>query len=269
MATKQIFFAGDHNAGLHPHVFERLNKVNRGKVASYSEDEETKDMKKRFQEMIGKEVVTFTFNTGTAANVLGITTLTRPYHTVICARSAHIYTYEAGAPTRFAGVTMEALQTKDGKITIDQIECFLSKRTNENIYSQPKVVFITQPTEYGIVYSVKELTRLSQFCKSKGLCIFMDGARIANAVSKLNVDIKEITEDIGIDAFTWGGIKNGGLADVLVLLNPDLASGIQYVYKQFGQDAAKSSENDRFREGSQIWGKQGGQRHSEMGAPGQ
>jgi threonine aldolase len=70
--------------------------------------------------------------------------------------------------------------------------------------------------------------------------MFMDGARIANAVSKLNVDIKEITKDIGIDAFTWGGIKNGGLADVLVLLNPDLASGIQYVYKQFGQDCAKS-----------------------------
>jgi threonine aldolase len=92
----------------------------------------------------------------------------------------------------------------------------------------------------GTLWSIDELKELSSFCKKNSLYLFMDGARIANAVERLGVNIKEMTVDVGVDVLTWGGIKNGGLVDALIFLNPDLTRDVDFIYKQTGQDVGKS-----------------------------
>lgn len=238
--SDKIYFAGDHNAGLHPKVLDAIVRVNKGKASSYREDQETRLVNQRFEKLLGQEVKTLTFNTGTAANILALSLALKPFESVICPETAHINVYETGGPSRFIGCSVIALSTKDGKLAISELERFLKKRTKENVYSQPKLVAITQPTEFGTLWSVEELQQLSLFCKRHNLLLFMDGARIAQAVDKLGVSLKAMTVDSGVDLFTWGGIKNGGLVDVLVILNKSLVHDADYIYKQIGQDVAKS-----------------------------
>lgn len=240
MDTNKIYFAGDHNAGLHPKVLERISQANIGKAASYGGDEETLKMRQDFNHLFGKEVRTYVFNSGTAANICAIASITKPYNSIICAKSGHINTYEAGGPTRFSGCVVEALPTTNGKFSVDQLKTLLIKRPAEFDFSQPKVVYITQPTDLGVLWTKKELKELADFCHHNNLLFFMDGARIANAVSAMNVDIKSITTDVGVDLLTWGGIKNGGLADVLIYLNSEIALDVDFIYKQLGQMVAKS-----------------------------
>jgi threonine aldolase len=240
MRKEKIYFAGEHNAGLHEKVLEAIIKVNKGKVASYREDQETQRMVDNFKLLFGRPVKVLLFNSGTAANIMAIAAMTKPFNSIVCPKSGHINTYETGAPTRFTGCTLDVLPTQNGKISPRQIEELLKKRPKENVYVQPKVVFITQPTELGTVWSIDEIKELSLFCKQNGLYLLMDGARIANAVDRLGVGIKEMTTEVGIDALTWGGIKNGGLVDALIFLNPDLTADADLIYKQTGQDVAKS-----------------------------
>lgn len=237
----KIYLAGDHNAGLHPQVLAALTKANEGKAPSYGEDKETQKVTQQFTDLLKKPAKVLLFSTGTAANIVGLTALIKPWQSFICAKTGHINTYEAGGPTRFAGVTLDSLPTQDGKITIDQIKSLLDRRPVESDIVQPKVVYLTQPTEMGTVYTKEELTKISEFCKSNHLYLFIDGARIANAISKLNLPLAELTTDLDVDALTWGGIKNGGLADALIFLNPQVAqeAGVDYIYKQIGQNAAK------------------------------
>lgn len=260
MNESKIYFAGEPNAGLHPKVLDRMARATGLMDASYREDKETSEMLESFDKLFGQKVTALLFTSGTAANVAGLAQITKPYHSIICPASGHINVYEAGGPTRFSGCSIVPLPTKDGKISPDQIEEVLARKTAENIYSQPRVVFISQPTEYGTIWTVGELKELASFCKNNRLYLFMDGSRISNAVQKLGVDIKEITT--GVDVVTWGGIKNGGLADALVFINPELTHEVEFVYKQLGQDVAHSRvyaaavnallENDLWLENAKI-----------------
>lgn len=240
MVNSKKYFAGDHNAGLHSKVVQAIIRVNQGMASSYREDEETIRMQDNIDALFGKKTKALTFTTGTAANIVALTSLTKSYNSIVCAKSGHIATYEAGGPTRFSGCSLDSLPTKNGKITIEQIDQLLVKRAGSTDFIQPKVVYITQPTEMGTLWALEELKELSNYCQKKNLYLFMDGARLANAIAKLDVDIRKMTTDIGIDVVSWGGIKNGGLADVLVYLNTDLASDVGFIYKQIGQDVAKS-----------------------------
>ncbi|MFA5792459.1 MAG: aminotransferase class I/II-fold pyridoxal phosphate-dependent enzyme [Candidatus Gracilibacteria bacterium] len=240
MKTQQIFFAGDHNPGMHPKVLASLGRVNGGKMSSYREDPESQKMFENFNKLFGQKVKALNFSTGTAANIVGLSALVGPYQSIICPATAHINVYEAGALPRFAGCSLELIPTEDGKIKVSQIEEILEKKPTGNLYPQAKVVYITQPTELGTLWTISELREISAFCKKRGCYLFMDGARIANAVQALNVSIKKMTVDVGVDVLTWGGIKNGGIADVLIFLNQKPAKDVDFIYKQFGQEVAKS-----------------------------
>ncbi|OGD63033.1 hypothetical protein A2160_05305, partial [Candidatus Beckwithbacteria bacterium RBG_13_42_9] len=240
MNNNKIFFAGDHNAGLHPKVVEAIQATNTGKAPSYRDDAESLKLNQNFEKLLGQKVKLLMFNTGTAANVCAIASVIKLYQSVVCAKSGHINTYETGAVSRFAGCSLDLLPTVDGKIKVEQIAELLKRRPKENVYAQPKVVFISQPSEYGIVWSLEELKELADFCHQKDLYLFMDGARIANAVQKLGVSLKAITADVSLDMFTFGGIKNGGLVDTLIYLHPEIAPDVDFVFKQLGQDAAPS-----------------------------
>ncbi len=170
--------------------------------------------------------------TGTASNVLGIRTLAQSYHTIFCAESSHLNVDECGAPENFTGCKVLTLPTPNGKISSDQIEQYLDAIGNEH-QSQPRIVSITQPTELGTVYSIKELELLARFSHRNGMLVHMDGARLCNAAVSLGCSLRKISGDTGIDVLSFGGTKNGMMnGEAIVFFNRELSKNFKYIRKQ-------------------------------------
>ncbi|MGI9165507.1 MAG: threonine aldolase family protein, partial [Pyrinomonadaceae bacterium] len=201
-------FASDNNAGVHPAVLQAMAAANEGHVVAYGDDPYTEAAVQKFQEHFGKSIDVYFVFGGTGANVLGLKAVTEPYHAVICAETAHINVDECGAPESFTGCKLLAVQTKDGKITVDQVKPLLEGVGFEH-HVQPRVISVSQSTEMGTVYTPGELKSLARFAHKHDMLLHVDGARIANAAASLNVEIREITRDAGVDVLSFGGAKNG------------------------------------------------------------
>jgi threonine aldolase len=232
-------FASDNNANVHPKIMEALQKANTGHCLSYGEDAYTEAAVEIFREVFGRDIdVYFVFN-GTGANVTALASMTSPYQAVICTEAAHINVDECGAPQRFIGCRLLPLPSEDGKLHRSQIEPTLSALGVEH-HSQPGVISVTQSTEVGTVYTVEELKALTEFAHRNNLLVHMDGARIANAAAYLNVPMKAITADAGIDILSFGGTKNGLMfGEAVVIFNQQLARSYKYIHKQGMQLASK------------------------------
>ena len=232
-------FASDNNAGVHPEILKELALINNGHVIGYGSDIYTEQVKRLFKEKLGPETEAFLVFTGTAANVLGISCVTRSWNSVITASTAHLEQDECGAPEKFTGCKVLTVDTPDGKIDIRMIEKHMHGFDFEH-HAQPKVISITQSTEMGTVYSVQEITELADYAHLRGLLVHMDGARIANAAVHLNLPFKAFTTDAGIDVLSFGGTKNGMMAgEAVCFLKQDLSSNFKYIRKQGMQLASK------------------------------
>jgi threonine aldolase len=177
--------------------------------------------------------VYFVFN-GTGANVLSITALTHPFHSVICPSTAHIMVDECGAPEKISGCKLIPVETRDGKLTPDLIKPHLHGFDFEH-HSQPKVISISQTTELGTVYSVNEIKAISKLAHDNGMVVHMDGARIANAAISLNLPFAAFTRDAGIDVLSFGGTKNGMMFGEAVLFLNGKQELAKYYRKQISQ----------------------------------
>ena len=144
---------------------------------------------------------------------------------------------ECGAPEKFTGCKLIPVPspTSNGKITVEQIRQQLVGIGDQH-HVQPRVVSITQATEYGTVYSVKEIKNISDFAHANGILVHMDGARIANAAASLGVELNDITGKAGVDVLSFGGTKNGlMLGEAVVFFDKALAENFKYIRKQGGQ----------------------------------
>jgi threonine aldolase len=232
-------FASDNNSGVHPLIMEAIIKANRGHVLAYGEDPVTRAALEKCREHFGPKSGTFFVFTGTAANVLGLSALTRPYHAILCAETAHLNEHECGGPEKFTGCKVITVPSENGKIKPEQVEAHLDGMGDEH-YAQLKVVAITQPTECGAVYSTGEIKELSSYAHRHGLYLAMDGARIANAAASLGKSLVEITGDAGVDVLSFGGTKNGMMCgEAVVFFHPELAADFKYIRKQGMQLGAK------------------------------
>lgn len=238
--TKNIRgFASDNNAGVHPEILKELELINTGHTLGYGGDIYTKRSEKLFKEHLGKDAEVFFVFTGTAANVLGLTSITRSWNSVVTASTAHIETDECGAPEKFTGCKVLTADTPDGKITVDLISKHIHGFDFEH-HAQPKVISITQSSEMGTVYTLTEIRKLADFAHSKGLLLHMDGARIANAAVSLNLPFKAFTTDAGVDVLSFGGTKNGMMfGEAVCFLKPGLTEDFKYIRKQGMQLASK------------------------------
>jgi threonine aldolase len=163
----------------------------------------------------------------------------KPWEAVVCATSAHINVDEGGAPEKVAGIKLLQVETPDGKLTPELVDKQAWGFGNEH-RAQPKVVSITNSTEYGTVYSVAEVKALADHAHSLGMYIHLDGARISNAAASLGTSMRAFTTDAGVDAVSLGGTKNGAMgAEAAVILNPDLVPAMKYVRKSAMQLASK------------------------------
>ncbi len=232
-------FASDNNAGVHPAIFGELQAANEGHVLGYGSDDYTEKARELFREHLGSDTETFFVFTGTAANVLGLTAVTRSWNSVITASTSHLEQDECGAPEKFTGCKVLTVDTPDGKITVGMIEIHLHGFDFEH-HSQPKVVSITQSTEMGTVYTPHEIREIADYVHSRGLLLHLDGARIANAAVSLDVAFKEITTDAGVDILSFGGTKNGMMfGEAICFLKPGLSADFKYMRKQGMQLASK------------------------------
>lgn len=237
--TTRKGFASDNNAGVHPEILKAMVLANSGHTLAYGDDPFTRRAVDRFKKMFGETIEVYFVFLGTGANVLALQAATRPFHSVICAETAHIHVDECGAPERFTGCKLLTIPAADGKITVDGIKAHLHGIGFEH-HAQPRVVSITQPTELGTVYTLKEIRRITDFAHENGLIVHMDGARIANAAAVLNVNLRDITTDAGIDLLSFGGTKNGMMyGEAVVFFNTDSARNFKYIRKQSMQLASK------------------------------
>jgi threonine aldolase len=232
-------FASDNNAGVHPEILNELSGSNDGHVIGYGSDKYTRKALRLFKEQLGDQTETFFVFTGTAANVLGLSAITRSWNSVITASSAHLEQDECGAPEKFIGAKVLTVDTADGKITTKLIEKHLHGFDFEH-HSQPRVISITQSTEMGTVYTVSEIREIADFAHSKKMLLHMDGARISNAAVSLGLPFRAFTTDAGVDVLSFGGTKNGMMfGEAICFLRPGLAKDFKYLRKQGMQLASK------------------------------
>jgi threonine aldolase len=225
-------FASDNNSGVHPRVMEALAEVNQGHYVGYGDDPFTAQAKLKFQELLGNNIEIFFVYNGTGANTVILNTVTRSYHSIICAETSHVNVDECGAPGAITGCKLEFVPAPEGKLTPDLVKTMLYGIGFEH-HSQPKVVTITQSTELGTLYSLMELKTLADFCHDNNLLLHLDGARIANAAVALDCSFKEMTTDTGIDLMSFGGTKNGMMfGEAVVFFRPELSEDFRYFRKQ-------------------------------------
>lgn len=232
-------FASDNNSPTHPKVMEAILEANQGHALAYGSDYFTDRAVKKLKQVFGQNCEPFFLFTGTGANVLSLAALTRSHHAVICAEESHLNGPECSAPEQIARVKLFGVPTRTGKIGAPDIEGFFGHRGDQH-HAQPKVVSLTQATDFGLCYSIQELTEICEFAHSQDMYVHMDGARLSTACAALDVSLKEMTADTGLDVLSLGGTKNGLLgAEAVLFFNPELAEDFLYIRKQGMQLASK------------------------------
>lgn len=233
-------FGSDNHAGIHPRILQSLIQANAEHAPAYGTDEWTERATEEFRKQFGREAQVFFVFNGTAANVTALRAMCKPHQSVFCSDVAHIHVDECGAPEYMAGCKLLPLPSFNGKISVPEIEKAFIRRGDQH-YSQTQVLSLTQPTELGTTYSLDELKTLITWAKSKKLFVHIDGARLANAAFFLKKTLKEITTDLGVDAVSFGGTKNGlMMGEAVVILNKDLAADFKYIRKQSAQLPSKT-----------------------------
>ena len=233
-------FASDNYAGICPEAWQAMEAANHGHVTSYGDDPWTEKAADAFRKLFETECeVYFVFN-GTAANSLALASLCQSYHSVICSDQAHVETDECGAPEFFSnGSKLLVASSAEGKLTPGAIHDLATKRKDIH-YPKPRAVTITQSTETGRVYTLRELRELSASCRTHGLSLHMDGARFANACASLGCTPAEMTWKSGADVLCFGGAKNGmAMGEAVLFFDRRLATDFDYRCKQAGQLASK------------------------------
>jgi threonine aldolase len=229
-------FGSDNHAGAHPAVLAAVAAANAGDATAYGDDDTSRRAIRMLRDLSGAAEALLVFN-GTAANVLGLSLVLRPYEGVICAESSHLNVDECGAAERVLGNKLLMVDAPDGKLTPELIGRRLGGRGDEHRV-QPRVVQFAQLTELGTCYSLEELERLRQFCTAHGLFVCIDGARIANAVAELDCSLADIARYA--DVLSFGGTKNGALGvEAVLVMSEAIAASAVFQRKQLMQLGSK------------------------------
>ena len=228
-------FFSDNAAPVHPRVMEALAAANTLDTA-YDGDAWSKQLDDRFSDLFGREVRALWVPSGTAANCLALAAICPPHGGVVCHRDAHIQNDECGAPEFYThGAKLMLADGEGAKMTPATAAAVLDAIANDVHRVQPHAISITNATEYGRVYSPREVAAIGELARARGLKLHMDGARFANAVAHAGCSAAEITWQAGVDVLSFGFIKNGGMnAEMLVFFDSDLAGATPQRRKRAG-----------------------------------
>lgn len=240
---EKLSFSSDYEEGAHPLIMERLLTTNMEKTPGYGTDPYSASARAKIRTACGAPDAAVHFLVGgTQTNAAVIGTLLKPYEGVIAAKSGHIAVHEAGA-IEFTGHKVIELLHSQGKLSAKTVEDYVSGFYNdENHYHMtfPGMVYISQPTEYGTLYSLEELTAMRAVCSQYHMTLYVDGARLAYALAASDNDVT--LKDLArlCDAFYIGGTKCGALfGEAVVLPDPKLIPHFFTMIKQRGALLAK------------------------------
>lgn len=236
----KISFKNDYSEGAHPSILSALAQSNLEQQNGYGLDNYTKDAVEKIQNKLqSPSSKIILVSGGTQANLLCLSAFLQSYESIIACDTAHITDSEAGA-IEATGHKIHLAQNVDGKISPQDIINIATRYTNFPHQVKPRLVFISNATELGTIYSLQELKTIYETCQQLGLFLYMDGARLGQAISSKENDI--LWKDFAqyTDAFYIGGTKNGALlGEAIVINNPLLQQGIEYHIKQKGALLAK------------------------------
>ena len=231
-------FTSDNAAAVHPAVWQAMMAADAAD-APYDGDALSRALDSRFTDLLGRECAVLWVATGTAANCLALASMVPPHGAVVCHREAHIEMDEAGAPGFYLhGAKLLLADGKSAKLTPDGIAAAIDPIRNDVHQVQPHAISITQASEYGCVYRPEEVAKIAELANARGLGLHMDGARFANAVAFLGCAPGEACQ--GVDALSFGFVKNGGLgAEAIVFFDVETARIIRYRRKRAGHLQSK------------------------------
>ena len=241
--SDKLFFASDYMEGAHPRILERLSETNMISQAGYGDDTYSNHARELIREACeSPDADRCVLVGGTQTNAVVIDSLTQSYQGVVASEAGHISTHEAGA-IEFTGHKVMTLPEKDGKISASEIKDLVEGYRNDENHEHmvmPGMVYISHPTESGTLYSLKELTEISEVCHEYGLPLYMDGARMAYGLAcpESDVTLPEIARLC--DVFYIGGTKCGALlGEAVVIPKHDLIPHFFTLIKQHGALLAK------------------------------
>ncbi len=240
---KKIYMNCDYTRGAHPKVLQRIVETNLEESIGYGEDEYCESARSAIALACKKEGLGIHFLVGgTQANTTVINSILRPHQAVISAESGHINVHETGS-IEHGGHKILAQHSEDGKITAAQIQTIAKHHKADGSREhtvQPKMVYISHPTEWGTLYSKKELEEISRVCKQEGYYLFLDGARLAYGLTAKGSDVDLETLATYCDVFYIGGTKCGALmGEAVVIVRQELQEDFRYITKQNGALLAK------------------------------
>lgn len=232
-------FFNDYSEGAHPRILEALQRCNDSQETGYGEDSFSLQAASILKSKIGgADVDVHLLSAGTQANFIAMAVMLRPYESVIAAESGHIAVHEAGA-VESTGHKINTVPVSEGKLTPKDIQMVVDSHTDEHMV-KPRVVFISQATEVGTIYSKAELEAISVTCKTNDLYLYVDGARLGSALMSEKTDVTLADIARCADMFYVGGTKNGALfGEAMVIVNPALKKDFRYFLKQRGALLAK------------------------------
>lgn len=232
-------FRNDYSQGAHPRILEYLSKYNMEANIGYGEDVHSDRAKELIKALIKKENADIHFiPMGTQTNLIGVSSFLRPHQAVISVDTGHIVLHETGA-IEATGHKVVTVPHREGKLNSEDIINVLNFHTDEHMV-QPKMVYISNSTELGTIYTKDELKAISKTCKENDLLLFLDGARLGSALTCKTNDllIHEIADLV--DVFYIGGTKNGALfGEALIILKEELKEDMRFIIKQRGAMMAK------------------------------
>ncbi len=228
-------FASDNNSGVHPAIMKAIAEANKGHAIAYGTDIWTEKADQCIATVFGDDVQPYYVFNGTGSNMVALQTMTLPFHSIVSASTGHICVDECGAPAKFTSCMVKEVPCPDGKLTPERIAKQLHGFDDQH-HSQPKVVYLSQCTELGTVYTPEELKAICDYAHSFGMYVHMDGARLANACATLNLGLRELSRDCGVDILSLGGTKNGMMmGEAVIAFRPELLENIKYYRKQSAQ----------------------------------
>jgi threonine aldolase len=216
-------FASDNAAGIAPEILAAISRANEGAALAYGRDAWTGRVERLFAEIFARDVAVFLVPTGTAANALALAHLTPPWGAVLCHDEAHIATDECGAPEFYGGgIKLVGLAGEAGKIAPETLQRALDAgQWGGPHHVSPSVLSLSQATEAGTIYRPDEIRQLAEIAHARGLSVHVDGARIGNALARMNASPAQATWMAGVDGLSFGATKGGALAaEAVVFFDP-------------------------------------------------
>ncbi len=238
--SAQFLFYDDYSEGAHPHILRALTADSQKQDRGYGADAATEKAISLIRAKTRQpEAAVHFVATGTMANIVGLASMLKPYESVIAEYNGHIHVHETGS-IEATGHKINCVAGLNGKLGSSAIQSVLDAHSDQQMV-KPKVVYISQPTELGTIYSHAELQQLHAFCQKKNLYLYIDGARLGHALAARSADFSLHDIAANCDMFYIGGTKNGGLmGEAIVIVHPALKTDFAYHLRQRGALLSKA-----------------------------